>query len=98
MVDEHLDNTLVGIEADDVAIAQTRNRPAIGSFRCHMDGSRHLSGSARHAAIGDERDAETQILEHRQRRRHAVQFRHAIGLGALKAHHCRSHPDAVHRS
>ena len=32
-------------------------------------------------------DAETLVLQHAERRRHAVKFRHAVGLWALETHH-----------
>ncbi len=60
---------------------------AIGGFRSHMDGGRHFAGSARHAAVGDERHAMPPILEHAQGRHQLVELRHAVGLRPLEAHH-----------
>ena len=52
-----------------------------------MNRRRHFSGCARHAPVRDQRDAMPAILQHAQRRRELVQFRHAVRARTLEAHH-----------
>ncbi len=52
-----------------------------------MDGGGRLAAGARHAAVGDEGDLEALVLQHAERGRQAVQFRHPIGARPLKAQH-----------
>jgi hypothetical protein len=51
-----------------------------------VDRRRHLARGTGHAAIGDQRDLETLVLQHAERRRELVQFGHAVGARPLEAH------------
>jgi hypothetical protein len=52
-----------------------------------VDGRRHLARGAGHAPVGHQRHGLTPVLQHAERRRQLVQFRHAVGLRTLEAHH-----------
>ena len=54
-------------------------------LRRDVDRRRHLAGRARHAPVGDERDAVAAVLQHAEERRQLVQLRHAVGARALVA-------------
>ncbi len=51
-----------------------------------MDRGGHLARGPRHPAVGHQRHLQPAVLQHRQRRRQRVQFRHPVGLRPLKAH------------
>src|SRR5690606_36177663 len=78
-------HALVRVEADDVAVADPGQHTAGQGLGADVDGGRGLARGARHAAVGDEGDLEALVLQHAERRRQAVQFRHAVGPGALEA-------------
>src|SRR5690606_6903038 len=46
----------VGIEPEHVAVADFRDRPAIGGFGGHVDGGGHLARGPRHAPVRHQRD------------------------------------------
>ena len=52
-----------------------------------VDRRRHLAAGARHAPVGDQRDAMAAVLEHAERRGQLVQLGHAVGARALEADH-----------
>ena len=86
-VDQRFQRAGLGVEADDVAVAQPRQRAAVGRLGRQMDRGRHLARGAGHAAVGDQRHLEALVLQHAQRRRQLVQLGHAVGLRALEADH-----------
>src|SRR5207244_4449864 len=51
-VHNNIELALVRIEANDVAIANSGDCPAVGGLGRHMNGGRHLARGARHAPIG----------------------------------------------
>ena len=75
------------VEPDDVAIAHTRERSAVQAFGADVDRRRYAARRTRHATVGHQCDPMAALLQHRQRRRQRVQFRHAIGARSLEAHH-----------
>ena len=74
-----------GVDADDVAVADFRDRAAVRGLGRDVDRGRDLAGGAGHAAIGQERDLEAAVLQDAELRGELVQFGHADRLGALEA-------------
>ena len=83
---QHLQRAGIGVEADDVAVADpARSAPPSTRFRRHMDRRRHLAGGAGHAPVGHQRHALAAILQDAEHGGQLVQFRHAVGLRPLEA-------------
>ena len=82
-----LEGAAIGVQAHQVALPESRQGAAVHRLRGHVDGRRHLAGGAGHAPVGDQRHLEAAILQHAQVGGELVQLRHAVGLGALEAHH-----------
>jgi hypothetical protein len=77
----------LGVQAHDVAVAQASQRAARGGLRRAVDRRGDLARRARHAAVGDERDAEPAVHQHAERRGELVQLRHPVRARTLVADH-----------
>ncbi len=84
-LDQQFDRAVDGIDADHVALADQRNRAAIDSFRRDMDRRWHLARGARKTPVGEQGNLLAAILQDAEHGQQLVQFRHAVGLGALEA-------------
>ena len=61
--------------------------PAAERLGRDVDRRRDLAARARHAPVGDQRDAVAAVLQHAERRGQLVQLGHAVGARALEADH-----------
>src|SRR4051794_3355051 len=67
-VDLGLDHAGLGIDADDVAVADPGDRPAVDGLGREVDDGRDLAGGAGHAPVGEQRHLAAAVLEDAQRR------------------------------
>ena len=85
-IDQRVHRAGIAIDADEVAVAQLRQRAGIGSFRGDVDGRQHLARCTGHASVGEQGDALAAVLQGGQGGRELVQFGHAIRARTLAAH------------
>ena len=97
VVDVEVEQAAVGVDGDQVAVLDPRQRTAERGLRRHVDGGRDLAGRAGHPAVGDDRDLLAAVLEHAERRGELVQLGHPVGGRALVADH-RDEVAAVERA
>ena len=76
---------VAAVDADNVAVADFGDRAGSGGFRRDVDGGWDFAGSAGKPAISDQRDFVAAVLQNAQGGHQAVEFGHAVGLGALEA-------------
>ena len=79
----------VPVSAQSLTTSPSRSWPSgppPQRFGRAVDRGGHLAARARHAPVGDQRDAVAAVLQHAQRRGQLVQFGHAVGARALEAH------------
>ena len=87
MVDVQVEQAAVGVDGDQVAVLDPRERTAEGGLGRDVDGGRDLAGRAGHPAVGDDRDLLAAVLQHAERGGQLVQLGHAVGGRALVADH-----------
>ena len=82
----HLQHPGVGVDRDDVTVADPGERTAEGGLGGEVDRGGDLAGGAGHPAVGDDRNPLATVLQHAERGHQLVELGHAVGCRPLVAH------------